>query len=259
MTDTFLDDADTDRLARHLREIATGLPELLRIARREVSPPGGRTAHNPNGYSSRPPLNVGALDANNDVELVLFGWARCLADDTNVAIPTELDGVSLARHLRQHADRIAQQTWAPDCADEIHDQWRRVKRMTEPPVANYIGPCQAVGKPQCRGLFTGDNRIDHCAKCGVDFDLAAVQEATKERMIHGVRSTNGTPMELSQRLREAGLKVTNKQITYWAKKKLIVQRGQVVVGARTYPLYNLGEVEDVYYRTGGKRPAHAVE
>ena len=132
MTDTFLDDHDTDQLAKHLREIATGLPEVLRIARREVSPPGGRTAHNPNGYSSRPPLNVGALDANNDITLNLFGWTRCLADDAGVPIPTELDGVSLARHLRQHADRIANCQWAPDCADEIRDQWRRVKNITEP-------------------------------------------------------------------------------------------------------------------------------
>lgn len=259
MTDTFLDDHDTDRLAKHLREIATGLPELLRIARREVSPPGGKAANNPNGYSSRPPVNVGALDAANDVTLILFGWTRCLADDTNVEIPTELDGASLARHLRQHVDRIAQRQWAPDMAGEIHDQWRRVKRMTEPPVANYIGPCQAAGKPQCRGLFTGDNRIDHCAKCGADFDLAAVQAATNERMFHGVRSTNGTPMELAQQLREAGLKVTNKQITYWARKKLIAKRGEVAVGERTFPLYNLGEVEDAFYRMGGKRPARAIE
>lgn len=132
MTDTFLDDHDTDRLAKHLREIATGLPELLRIARREVSPPGGKAAHNPNGYNSRPPVNVGVLDAANDVTLILFGWTRCLADDTNVEIPTELDGASLARHLRQHVDRVAKQPWAPDFADEVHDLWKTVRHITDP-------------------------------------------------------------------------------------------------------------------------------
>ena len=54
MTDTFLDDHATINLLRDLKGIARNLPEVVRIARRETSPPGGKFARNPNVPNSRP-------------------------------------------------------------------------------------------------------------------------------------------------------------------------------------------------------------
>ena len=131
--------------------------------------------------------------------------------------------------------------------------------MVDPPDAKYLGPCQAAGKPQCRGLFSGDGRDGFCDRCECSFDVTAVREATRERMESSIREQNGTPMELSQLLRQAGIKVTNKQITYWANRKWLTERGTITDGPRRARLYNLGEVEQVYYRMGGKRPARGVE
>lgn len=259
MNDTFLDTHTTKTLAGDLKGIARNLPEVIRIARRETSPPGGKSARNPNVPGSRPPVNLSALDLFNDVTTALRGWTRCLAEDSGTTPPERSDTSTLAIHLARHAHQISQQTWAPDAADEIRSHARTIARFVDPPEAKYMGPCQADGKPQCRGLFSGDGRDRACGTCGAEFDIHEVKAATEERKYVAYRDLNDTPMGISLTLRDLGIKVTNKQITYWANKKLIAKRGESTMGRRTYPLYNLGEVEDAYYRMGGKRPAHAVE
>lgn len=259
MTDTFLDDHATINLLRDLKGIARNLPEVVRIARRETSPPGGKFARNPNVPNSRPPMNLAALDLFNDVTIALHGWTRCLAEDAGVTPPERDDAATLAIHLARHTHQIAQQTWATDAADEIRGHARTIGRFVDPPEAKYIGPCQAEGKPQCRGLFTGDGRDFGCDRCGAEFDIHAVHAATEERKYVAYRDINDTPMGIALSLRDLGIKVTNKQITYWARRKLIAKRGESAMGGRTFPLYNLGEVEDAFYRMGGKRPSEQVE
>ena len=249
MTDTFLDDQATINLLRDLKGIARNLPEVVRIARRETSPPGGKFARNPNVPSSRPPMNIAALDLFNDTTIALHGWTRCLAEDAGVTPPERDDAPTLAIHLARHTRQIAQQTWAADAADEIQSHARTVSRFVDPPEAKYMGPCQADGKPQCRGLFSGDGRDRGCGTCGAEFDVYAVKAATDERKRIGYRQENDTPMGIALKLRELGIRVTNKQITNWANRKLIVQRGAITRGAREYPLYNLGEVEDQYHKS----------
>lgn len=259
MTDTFLDDQTTIDLLRDLKSIARNLPEVARIARRETSPPGGKFARNPNVAGSKPPVNLSALDLFNDTTNTLHGWARCLADDAGIKTPVNRDAPTLALHLSRHTHEIAQQTWADDAVGEIRTHARTIARYVDPPEAKYIGPCQAEGKPQCRGLFSGDGRDRGCGTCGTEFDVHAVKAATDERKHVGYRDLNDTPMGIALTLRDLGIKVTNKKITYWASKELIAKKGESIMGSRTYPLYNLGDVEDTFYRTGGKRAAEQVE
>ena len=247
MTDTFLDDHATINLLRDLKGIARNLPEVVRIARRETSPPGGKFARNPNVPNSRPPMNLAALDLFNDVTIALHGWTRCLAEDAGVTPPERDDAATLAIHLARHTHQIAQQAWARDAADEIRSHARTIGRFVDPPEAKYIGPCQAEGKPQCRGLFTGDGRDRDCGRCGAQFDIHAVQAATDERKHVTYRDENDTPMGIALKLRTIGIKVTNKQITNWANRNYIPVKGALHVGAREYPLYNLGDVEDQYH------------
>ena len=54
-------------------------------------------------------------------------------------------------------------------------------------------------------------------------------------------------MGIALKLRTIGIKVTNKQITNWANRNYIPVKGALHVGAREYPLYNLGDVEDQYH------------
>lgn len=244
----FLDDNAVEVLRRDLRVVIRLEPELLRIARREVSPPGGRAARNPNVPGSRPPVNLSALDAAIDIRESLLNWGRRLADDTGVDLPDDTTVPTLARWQAGHLARIAARDWSPEYADTVAGHARRLRWAVEPPEAKYVGPCQADGPPLCRGLFTGDGRDGHCGKCGVEFDLQAVAAATEERMWQAYRDRNGTPMELARWMQELGVKVTNKTITYWGRSGAIVQRGQVVDGPRVSPLYNLGEVEDVARR-----------
>lgn len=138
MTDTFLDDHTTRLLAGDLTIIATSSSELLRIARRETSPPGGKAARNPNGYGSRPPINVGALSIAESIRTCLTQWAINLRDDLNIPLPRTCDDKGLAIHLQYHAHRVAQRPWAADCAAEINGWATTVQTITTPPPVKLL-------------------------------------------------------------------------------------------------------------------------
>ena len=133
MTDTFLDDHTTQLLAGDCSTIAASSAELLRIARREVSPPGGRAARNPRVPDSRPPLNLGALSVSEEVTTCLHGWCDNLRTDTGIPMPGTPDTTGYALHLRYHAHRVAQQPWASDCAREISRWATTIQTITTPP------------------------------------------------------------------------------------------------------------------------------
>lgn len=196
MTDTFLDDHTTMQLMRDARTIARLLPHMLALARREVSPPGGRVARNPSIPSSTPPINVGALDANEDIAAILGSWTNNLADDAGIEPPATNDGSTLAIHLTRHAHQIAQQVWAGDCAEEIRACAARLRYAIEPPDAEYIGPCQADGQPQCRGIFNGDGRTGDCRTCGAQFDAWALKATVLERIDEGIEGRLFTAREV---------------------------------------------------------------
>lgn len=192
MTDTFLDEQQMSDLGRNLRTIATHSAELGRIARRESSPPGGKAARNPNGYRSRPPMNLHALDVLNEARTAVAGWCRCLEDDARIPRPEHIDLAALARHLEDHTHRIAQQQWADDCAQEVDDHARWIGATTgldsptdpgtpsldDPDTrarsAAYIGPAREVAdliamlgdpRPHPRTIRSWGNRghidVDH--------------------------------------------------------------------------------------------------
>lgn len=138
MTDTFLDDHTTKILAGDLNTIAASSAELLRLARRETSPPGGKAARNPNGYTSRPPVSIGALSVAQEIHDCLTSWATNLRDDTNLPMPDMRDDKGLALHLRHHTHRIAQQSWAKDCATEIQHWATTIQTITTPPPVKLL-------------------------------------------------------------------------------------------------------------------------
>lgn len=138
MADTFLDDHDTRILAGDLHTIAASSSDLLRIARRETSPPGGKAARNPNTPGSRPPVNIGALSVSESIRTCLAEWAINLRDDLHIPLPATRDDRGLAIHLAYHAHRIAQRPWATDCAAEISRWATTVQTMTTPPPTMYL-------------------------------------------------------------------------------------------------------------------------
>lgn len=133
MTDTFLDRHATQTLATDCKIIADSTNELLRIARRETSPPGGKAARNPNGYASRPPLNVGALSISHEIHNCITGWATTLKATAGIPLPDHRDERTLALHLAVNAHRVAQQDWAQDCADEVGTWAATILTVTTPP------------------------------------------------------------------------------------------------------------------------------
>ncbi|MDO5663408.1 MAG: hypothetical protein Q4G40_11985, partial [Brachybacterium sp.] len=138
VSDDFLDDQGTRTLAGDLAVIAAASAELLRIARRETSPPGGRSARNPHGYDSRPPLSLGALSGAHEMHTCLAGWADNLRDDTSIQLPIIRDDQGLASHLRYHVHRIAMRPWGKDCAVEIARWSSIVQTVTTPPPDKYL-------------------------------------------------------------------------------------------------------------------------
>lgn len=170
--DTFLDRHRTRTLATDCKIIADLSSELLRIARRETSPPGGRAARNPRVPASRPPVNIGALSIAEEVHACLAGWADNLRDSASVQMPADRDDRSLALHLAVHAHRIAQQEWATDCADEIGTWATTILAVTTPPPARRLDeytPAQRregmsiakVDAPTCAELVAEWTDQDH--------------------------------------------------------------------------------------------------
>lgn len=254
----FIDTQERANLSRDLGTVARLEPELLRIARREVSPPGGRAARRPTVPGSTPPVNLGALDAARDIRAGMLELVGALHRDTGVVPPGDQSVPKLATHLRRHAAALAGCDWSVDACDRVRGYARQLRYAVDPPDARYLGPCQADGPPACRGLFSGDGRDGHCGKCDVTFDVAAVEAATEERKRSAYRDQNGTPMEVAVILSDLGYRIdgkriTNKQVTYWGKAGRLTSRGQVVDGPRVSPLFNVGEVVDVAGSLGAQR------
>lgn len=162
MTETFLDRHTVRTLATDCKIIADSSAELLRIARRETSPPGGRSARNPRVPDSRPPLNLTALSASLEIHTCLKLWAENLRDNTGVHLPDHDDDRSLALHLRVHAHRIAQQPWGQDCADEIGTWAATILGITTPPPARRLDEYSTAERAQ--GLATAQVSAEMCAQ-----------------------------------------------------------------------------------------------
>lgn len=169
MTDTFLDDHTTQLLAGDLNTIAASSTDLIRIARREVSPPGGKAARNPNVPGSKPPVNIGALSVSESIRSCLSEWAINLRDDLGIPLPQIRDDKGLAIHLRYHAHRIAQRPWAEDCAHEISRWASTVQAVTTPPPVRHLAD------------YTPEQRREGMAHAKVDAPTCAelVAEWTK--------------------------------------------------------------------------------
>lgn len=129
----FLDDQTTTTFQADLTTITRHSTQLLLIARRETSPPGGRAARNPNGFSSTPPLNVGALSISEAIHESLLGWSRLLRVDDHTPLPHQRDTPTLATHLHRHTQQVAHRPWALACAIEVGHWAATILTVTDPP------------------------------------------------------------------------------------------------------------------------------
>ncbi|WP_010540390.1 DUF7341 domain-containing protein [Dietzia alimentaria] len=161
MTETFLDRQAVRTLATDCKIIADSSAELLRIARLETSPPGGRTARNPRVPGSRPPLNIGALSVANEIHTCLMEWSRYLKESAAVDLPEHDDDRTLALHLGVHVHRIAQQSWSQDCADEIGTWAATILALTTPPPSRRIDEYSTAQRAE--GLATAQVSAEMCA------------------------------------------------------------------------------------------------
>ena len=132
MTDTFLDDHQTDTLTRQLRDLGDALPALEAATARTATRAVGSHARTAAHPASTPPIDVHALDLHTLVDNQAAGWTRCLLDDALIEPPADANTRRLCHHLATHADHIALQPWAPDIAAEIADTLRQVRAVTEP-------------------------------------------------------------------------------------------------------------------------------
>ncbi|MGN0100745.1 MAG: hypothetical protein ACI39C_07380 [Dietzia sp.] len=167
MTETFLDRHQVRTFATDCKIIADSSAELLRIARLETSPPGGRSARNPRVPDSRPPLNLNALSASLEMHTCLVLWAANLRDNTDVDMPEHDDDRSLALHLGVHAHRIAQQSWAQDCADEIGTWAATILGLTTPPPARRLDEYSPAERAE--GLATAKVSAEMCAELVAEY------------------------------------------------------------------------------------------
>lgn len=167
MTETFLERQQVRTFATDCKIIADSAAELLRIARRETSPPGGRAARNPRVPGSRPPLNLNALSASLEMRTCLVLWAENLRDNTGVPLPEHDDDRSIALHLRVHAHRIAQQAWAADCMDEIGIWAATILGLTTPPPARRLAEYSSAERAQ--GLATARVSAAMCAELVAEY------------------------------------------------------------------------------------------
>ena len=173
MTDTFLDPHQIDTLTRQLRDLGDALPRLEAATARHASRAPGSLARSAAQPASTPPIDVHALDLLALVDNQVTGWARCLLDDALVEPPADADTRRLCHHLATHADHIALQPWAPDCADEIAHTLRQVQAVTDPRETESITDRHHLA----------DNEIHHRAHqaVGTAEDMAVVHRQVTGR------------------------------------------------------------------------------
>lgn len=211
MTYTYASDAEilTGRIRREAATIARGWNKMLPDAppaqrlRSGRSPAAGiladhaKPVHDSNGVPRWPsdwtpdipsvetrrsdedidPLTR-LLSLRRHIAEVLNGWCRLVIEERKIrkAIPDGLDVDDMCRFLDRHADWIAEQEYATDCADELENYAARVSVVVDPPrkERHRLGTCPfVVGEPDalrtCGGQVSlpigGDEEEASCDRC----------------------------------------------------------------------------------------------
>lgn len=108
----------THQLGRTLHTIETLTPHLNTLLTTRPTPPNIPTHAAP---GPRPPLPIHILDTKLDTEQIVIGWATNLATDLHQPPPQLTSAAHAAAWLHQHIHQLAEQNWATDAADELHD------------------------------------------------------------------------------------------------------------------------------------------
>lgn len=107
-----------EQLGRTLTAIETLTPHLNTLLTTPPTPPNIPTHTTP---GPRPPLPIQILDIKLDTEQIAIGWAHNLAADLHQPTPQLTSAAHAAAWLHQHIHQLAEQHWASDAADELHD------------------------------------------------------------------------------------------------------------------------------------------
>ncbi|AKK04581.1 hypothetical protein CMUST_01155 [Corynebacterium mustelae] len=82
--------------------------------------------------ASKAPLVLDVLEVKRRCEIVLFGWAACLAESSGEQVPAGRVVGVVAGWLFDRVGLIVMQEWAPDCLGEIAEVTRRVRGIVIP-------------------------------------------------------------------------------------------------------------------------------
>lgn len=127
------------------------------------------------GTSSRPPVNLDAMEHKTHLAEVVHSWARLVLEDET---RDDLHNVEPATYLRMSLDRIVTMDVAGEMLEELREAVLKVQRASDlPPEMLDLGACDATldDGTTCDGRMRA-RKGDHAARCTLCGWTAPVQE-----------------------------------------------------------------------------------
>jgi hypothetical protein len=251
-----------DRPRQLLAEITDMLPAALDVSHRQARHGTGGGASGKPG--SALPLDLGATARLDGVRTALTTWARHVAEERGVTVPTgPQDPIHVAaRWMAAHCEWMRHRAEVDEWLRDVEACARIVRGIARGPADRvYLGPCGAerwVPDPgddefgtdvECDGDVYGlpDGDTGRCRTCGAEFDQGERQRWLTDEVRQ--RAYRASELEHAYGLNSA-------TVRKWAERKLIAAHGQDGQGR---PLYLLGEVLDVAASEAARREAARVK
>jgi hypothetical protein len=240
--------ADTTRLERELGDVAAIVGELdITLSKQARIGVAGA----PGLARERTPINVGAMNAADNLGNVLTTWARdvCSSPDCFSSRSGKRDSDLAAWDLLGHIDAIRRHPAVVELVDEISDAIHQARRVVDRPADRvYLGQCM-VPTPDEEGrpitclediYARPEVRETRCKVCGVTHEVAerrkALLDQAEDRLftVQEAATLVGSYGEL--RITESTIRnyVSSGQISYHGKfkGKSVIRMGDLLAVIR---------------------------
>lgn len=210
------------RLGRTLTDIRDSLADVLdqTIVRQSRFADGAARS----SESTPIPFHEKASDAARHLHGVLTEWIDATARQRNYPHPGMLRTAPAAAWLKHRLIGLAYCDDSAAAYTDITDAYKRALSVCDrPAVAEFVGPCQADGDPQCGGLYCRkDITSFDCHTCGIAIDVPSVRAAVEETM----RGRLFTKAELRTALvMYTKAPVSRQRIDNWIRRGRLVEQG----------------------------------
>ncbi|MCK7661982.1 hypothetical protein [Corynebacterium antarcticum] len=181
-----LDTADRYVLTCALDDLVTFAPMLDDLITPTQAASGLNAGRGVSLRGSRPPVNMGALSVKMDGEVIVGGWAECLAEATGLHRPEIRRIVNQARFLRREVDLLQEMDFARDALDELVSCARMVRDLVDPPLTDDEVRPPSPSVEESSGWVSFSEAERWCAKRGVKVSRQTISSWAHDGIISSV-------------------------------------------------------------------------